>query len=159
MRIWHVALLAAVAATPALAARKLPYWASLNAGQVMMRAGPGRNFPAQWLYKRAGLPVKVVGTYKVAHGEWRKVQDPDGTEGWMQANLLSEARNGLVVGEVRPLHEKPDAAAPVVWRAEPGVVGRISQCANGWCALDVKGRAGFIQAVGLFGVSPDEKLP
>ena len=159
MRLIPFLVMAAVLATPAVAARKLPYWASLNASQVMMRAGPGRNFPAQWLYKRAGLPVKVVGTYKVAHSEWRKVEDPDGTEGWMQANLLSDRRTAVIVGEVRPLREKPAADAPIVWRAEPGVIGSLTTCSNGWCAIDVHGRGGFVEAAHLFGVGADEKLP
>lgn len=145
--------------SPALAARKLPYWASLNAGEVMMRKGPGRNFPADWLYRRKGLPVKVVKAYKAEHAEWRRIQDPDGAEGWVQANLLSDKRSGLVVGDVRPLRGTPDAGSPIVWRAEPGVVGSVSQCAKGWCRLDVRGRAGFIETSQLFGVAADEQLP
>jgi len=146
-------------ATPALAAKKVPYWASLSAGEVMMRTGPGRNFPAEWLYKRRGLPVKVVKVYKAEHAEWRRIQDPDGAEGWVQANLLSDRRTALVVGDVRPLREKPSADAPVVWRAEPGVVGSVSQCAKGWCLFDARGRAGFVEITQLFGVAADEALP
>ncbi len=146
-------------ATPAEAARKTPYWASLSASEVMMRKGPGRNFPADWLYRRRGLPVKVVKTYAVAHSEWRRIQDPDGTEGWVQANLLSDQRTGLVIGDVRPMRVKPDAAAAVVWKAEPGVVGKIGKCGGGWCNFDVGGRAGFIEVGYLFGVTADEKLP
>jgi SH3-like domain-containing protein len=146
-------------ASPVLAARKMPYWASLNAGEVMMRKGPGRNFPADWLYQRKGLPVKVIKAYKAEHAEWRRIQDPDGAEGWVQANLLSEKRSAIVVGDVRPLREKPAAGSQILWRAEPGVVGSISMCANGWCRLDVRGRAGFIETTQLFGVAADEQLP
>ncbi|MES2289499.1 MAG: SH3 domain-containing protein [Pseudomonadota bacterium] len=155
------ALAATMMAMPALAAKKVPYWASINVGEAMMRAGPGRNFPAEWLYKRRGLPVKVVQIYvdKRAHAEWRKVQDPDGAEGWMQANLLSETRTGLVTGDIRPLREKPDAQAAVVWRAEPGVVGKVTQCTGGWCNLDVGGKKGFVEVAHLFGVAADETLP
>jgi SH3-like domain-containing protein len=163
MRTLSIAALAvavlAGAATPASAARKMPYWASLNAGEVMMRKGPGRNFPADWLYKRKGLPVKVVKAYKAEHAEWRRIQDPDGAEGWVQANLLSDRRTALIVGDVRPLRDKPAADAATVWRAEPGVVGNVSQCAKGWCLFDARGRAGYIEIAQLFGVAADEKLP
>jgi SH3-like domain-containing protein len=154
-----VAIVLVAGASPSLAAKKMPYWASLNAGEVMMRKGPGRNFPADWLYKRKGLPVKVVKTYKAEHAEWRRIQDPDGAEGWVQANLLSDTRSALVVGDVRPLRQKPAADAPTVWRAEPGVVGSISQCAKGWCLFDAHGRAGYIEIAQLFGVAADETLP
>jgi SH3-like domain-containing protein len=60
---------------------------------------------------------------------------------------------------VRPLRDKPDAAAPVVWKAEPGVVGKIGKCTGGWCDLNVGGRTGFIEVSHLFGVTTDEKLP
>ena len=142
-------------ATPAVAQQKPPYWASLSAGEARMRTGPGRQFPANWLYQRAGLPVKVVSVYK----NWRKVEDPDGTQGWMQANLLSNDRSALVIGEERPLREAPEAGARIIWRAEPGVVGKLSECARGWCKLDVRGRIGYIEAASLWGVDPQEAKP
>lgn len=120
-----------------------------------MRTGPGREFPASWLYQRADLPVRVIETYP----NWRKIEDPDGTKGWVQANLLSNNRTALVLGDVRELRASADAAAPVVWRAEPGVVGRISQCARGWCLFDAKGRAGYIQTAHIWGTATDERLP
>ena len=134
-------------ATPAAAQQKPPYWASLSAGEARMRTGPGRQFPANWLYQRAGLPVKVVSVYK----NWRKVEDPDGTQGWMQANLLSNDRSALVIGEERPLREAPEAGARIIWRAEPGVVGKLSECARGWCKLDVRGRMGYVEAAHIYG--------
>ena len=136
-----------MAATPGYAQQKPPYWASLSAGEARMRTGPGRQFPANWLYQRAGLPVKVVSVYK----NWRKVEDPDGTQGWMQANLLSNDRTALVVGEERPLREAPDGSARIIWRAEPGVVGKLTDCARGWCKIDVRGRMGFVEAAHIWG--------
>jgi SH3-like domain-containing protein len=159
MRAWLWGLAMLAVAVPATAARKTPYWASLNAGEVMMRKGPGRNFPADWLYKRSGLPVKVIKTYSVQRSEWRRIQDPDGTEGWVQANLLTDQRTALVTGDVRPLREKPVASAAIVWRAEPGVVGKVSQCTKGWCLFDARGRAGYVEVAHLFGVGTDEELP
>ena len=145
-----------VSATPVIAQKKAPYWASISAGQARMRTGPGRQFPANWLYQRAGLPVKVVETYP----NWRKIEDPDGTQGWMQANLLSDDRAGLIVrGEVQPLREAPNASARIVWRAEPGVIGKLSECRKGWCRINVRGKIGYIEASALWGVDPDELEP
>lgn len=156
MRVHTVVLgLLLVAPHVAHAQRALPHWASIDAGEARMRTGPGRQFPASWVYKRAGLPVKVIETYP----NWRKVQDPDGTIGWMQANLISDTRTALVIGTIRPLRAKPEPGAAIVWRAEPGVVGSISQCARGWCLFDVKGRAGYIETSAIWGTAPDERLP
>ncbi|MEG8018048.1 SH3 domain-containing protein [Sphingomonas sp. LR55] len=163
MRILAAALsvLAAVALipNPAVAAdakKSVPYYASISASRARMRTGPARTYPASWLYQRQDLPIKVVAIFK----EWRKVADPDGTEGWMQANLLSGTRTAIVhgAGPVE-LRDKPAASGKLLWRAAPGVVGRLSQCANGWCRFDVKGQAGFVAIGGLWGVEAGETLP
>jgi SH3-like domain-containing protein len=148
-------LLATAGAHAADGEKKPPYWASIAAGKALMRTGPGRNYPGTWLYVRADLPVKVVETYP----SWRKVQDPDGVSGWMLQRLLSDTRTALVTGaEPRPLHEGPDEHSPIVYRAEPGVVGRLSRCAAGWCMLDAKGRRGYIRVEHLWGLDPNGTL-
>lgn len=135
--------------------RKTPYWASISSGKAMMRAGPGKNYPASWLYQRADLPIKVTEVYP----NWRRVQDPDGATGWMLVHLLSDTRTALVNGnEPRPMHEKADAASKIVYRAAPGVVGRLSQCSSGWCRLDVGGKRGFIRTEHFWGVDAGERF-
>jgi SH3-like domain-containing protein len=135
--------------------RKTPYWASISAGQALMRTGPGRNYPATWLYRRADLPVKVVETYP----DWRKVQDPDGETGWMLQRLLSDTRTAIVTSATpAEMREKPDTASRVVFQAERGVVGRVRRCAEGWCQFDVGGRRGYVRVSQLWGVEPNETV-
>lgn len=147
------AFMLALASTVVLAAdRKPPYWASIDTGQAMMRIGPGRNYPAFWLYTRRDLPVRVIKTYP----DWRKVRDPDGAEGWILVRLLSDTRTAIVApGPSRPLHDAPESAG-IAYLAAPGVVGRVSKCRSGWCRLDVRGRGGFIRVGNLWGVDPLE---
>ena len=121
----------------------------------MMRAGPGRNYPGIWLYIRRDLPVRVVAI----HESWRKIEDPGGTQGWMLVHLLSADRTGLVTGEApQPIHEAADPRAPVRFRAEPGVVGRVSRCRSGWCRFEVGGRQGHIRAGHLWGLDRGEAV-
>jgi SH3-like domain-containing protein len=135
--------------------RKTPYWASISAGEALMRTGPAKTYPAVWLYKRADLPIKVLEVYP----SWRKVQDPDGQVGWMLVNLLSDTRTALVTGnEPRPMREAANEGAKVRYLAQPGVVGRIQSCAGNWCELDVRGRRGFISADHIWGVDPGENV-
>lgn len=158
MRIAAVAAFALLATVAADAAEQQtpPYWASISAGRARMRTGPARTYPATWLYQRADLPVRVVAAFK----EWRKVEDPDGTQGWMLANLLSSTRTAIVRGtEPAPMLEQPAPGGRLKWRAAPGVVGRVSRCGGGWCSFDVKGRAAFIETARLWGVDAGEALP
>jgi len=137
---------------PAQAPRPLPYWAALTAGDALLRNGPGREYPASWRYRRVGLPLKVVAV----HDSWRKVREPDGTEGWMASVLLTERRTGMVQGGEVALRASPATNAAVQWRAAPGVIGRISQCRAGWCHFDVGGKQGFVEASRLWGVEMGE---
>ena len=155
-----LALLAPFTAMPAAAAeagrQAPPYYASISASKARMRTGPARTYPASWVYQRAGLPVRVVAVFK----EWRKVEDPDGTQGWMQASLLGATRTAVVrPGQPVAMLERPVPGAHLMWRAAPGVVGRISECGHGWCRLDVKGQAAFVEVGGLWGVDAAETLP
>jgi SH3-like domain-containing protein len=142
------ALLLGAAVSQAQSTKKTPYWASISQPEARMRTGPSKDFPVKWVYKRQYLPVKVIAVRET----WRKVEDPDGDQGWMYVGLLSPNRTALVIGSgVATLRDTPDAAARISWRVEPGVVGRIDDCQKGWCRLDVVGRTGYIEADRLWG--------
>ena len=135
--------------------RETPYMASIASGRAMMRTGPGQNYPGTWLYVRRDLPIRVVRVYH----EWRMIEDPGGTRGWMLVSLLSDTRTAIVRGDgPRPMHERPDEAAPVRFRAAPGVVGRLLRCAGGWCHFDVGGRTGYIRTNQIWGVEENETI-
>ena len=156
LRFGFALALVAMAAVPAAAQdKKTPYWASIASGQAMTRTGPAKTYPGVWLYQRRDLPVRVLKRYE----HWRLIQDPDGAEGWMLVTLLSDRRTALVKkGEPRPIHVEPDDASPVRYRAEPGVVGRIEQCREGWCRIAIDKREGFIRTADIFGILPNETV-
>jgi len=128
--------------------REVPYWASLRADEVNMRVGPSQDYQVDWIYKRKGLPVRVV---RVVEG-WRLVQDPDGTQGWIVARLLNPERTVLVTGsELVPMYERPDPTSGLKWNLEPGLVGILGNCEAGWCDLNIDGRKGWVSESRLWG--------
>lgn len=139
--------LAVVGPASAQSDPQLPYWASISVDEARMRKGPSPDVPVIWEYRRKDLPVRVVARFET----WRKIEDPDGTQGWMAARLLSRTRTAIVTGEIRPMREDASISAAVAYRAEPGVVGRITDCKDGWCLFDVKGRKGWIQTDHIWG--------
>jgi SH3-like domain-containing protein len=147
------AVVVALAVPAAAQDKQPPYWASIASGEAMMRTGPGRNYPGIWLYKRRDLPIRVVKTYP----NWRMIEDPDGTRGWMLVSLLSDRRTAIVKpGEPRPIHIAPSEASLVRYRAEHGVVGRIENCRDGWCRIAIGKREGFIRMSDIWGVGDGE---
>ena len=128
--------------------RDVPYWASLAAEEVNMRVGPSERFQIDWVYRREGLPVKVV---RLQQG-WRLIEEPDGTQGWVFNQLLSLERHAIVIGEEEAsLRETPQDSAMLLWNVEPGVVGTLGTCEQGWCEFAVEGRAGWIGQDRLWG--------
>jgi SH3-like domain-containing protein len=144
----------AIAAPAAAQVRTVPYWASIAASEAMMRTGPDRTYPAIWTYKRRDLPLRVIQI----EGAWRRVQEQDGSSGWMLASLLSAKRTGVVTGMFRPIREARDEGSRLLWQAEPGVVGRLSKCDGSWCRIQIGDRAGYIQQQSLWGLDSGEKI-
>ncbi len=141
-------LLACFSAPAAAQDREVPYWATLRSTEVNMRVGPSEAYPIEWVYRRQGLPVKVV---RINQG-WRLVEDPDGERGWIVARLLNPARGAIVTGEDPvDVRQNPTPDGRLLWRAEPGVVGALGRCEDGWCRLDIGGRRGWVRADRLWG--------
>ena len=150
------AFLLALAAVPALIAHvparaadedNGPYWASLRTQPANLRVGPGREYRISWVYVRAGLPVKVLRTI----GGWRLVEDIDGARGWMLAQFLARARSATVKGGMAEIRENADGTGRLLWRAEPGVTGKLGDCGPTWCQFDIDGRRGFVAKAAVWG--------
>jgi SH3-like domain-containing protein len=128
--------------------REVPYWATIRTSELNMRVGPSTEYRIDWVFKREGLPLKVVRV----HEGWRRVRDPAGAEGWVTANLLSPERGAIVVGEgLAAMREAPADNAGLKWNVEPGVVGKLGDCEAGWCEFNVGGRVGWVRQKRLWG--------
>lgn len=132
----------------------LPRFASLDSGEVNLRAGPGKDYPILWVYQRKGLPVEIIQEFDT----WRRIRDRDGTVGWVQQNLLSGKRTGLVIDQQRTLHTEPGSGEAVA-HLQPGVVARVEECrADDWCKLEAQGYRGWLTRDEFWGVYPDESF-
>src|SRR3569623_830519 len=148
LRTASLSLLIALSVPAGAQDRATPYWASLRSDEVNMRVGPSEDYQISWVYRRAGLPVKVERSKE----GWRLVRDPDGAEGWVVARLLSPERAALVVGEgAAAMREDTSDDSVLCWFVEPGVVGKLGDCADGWCLFDVHGRKGYVRQNRLWG--------
>jgi len=132
----------------------VPRFASLRSGKAYMRAGPGKEYRVLWVFTRPGLPLEVLYEWNV----WRKVRDSEGTEGWMDRAMLSTDRTIQTIRSTRTLHARPDISSPIVWRAEPGVIARITLCADRWCRVEAEGRSGYLLREHGFGTYPQEPV-
>lgn len=132
----------------------LPRFASLRAGKVNLRAGPGVRYPVEWVYQRRGLPVMITAEFDA----WRKIRDWRGTVGWVHRSMLSGKRAVIVTAREVVLRRKPQEAAPAVARAASGVIARVLSCDKTWCRIEAGGLRGWARRSQLWGTLKGEKI-
>ena len=151
-----LSLAAGVWAAPEGSGLPLPRFVSLRAQEVNMRAGPGVQYPVEWVYKRRYLPVQIIAEYRT----WRKVRDWQGTQGWMHQSMLGGRRSVIVTGSRRTLRAEPDAKSRAIARLEPGGIGKLEKCPaeGGWCRIEAGDRRGWLRRVEFWGVQQGEAV-
>lgn len=130
----------------------IPRFASLRSGEVNMRLGPGMRYPIAWVYARKGLPVEVTAEYDI----WRRVRDPDGTEGWINKTELTGKRSLVIIGGAHELRDDRDDKAAVVAHLEPGAVGQLVSCKAEWCKVKFENVKGYLRKSDFWGAYADE---
>ena len=132
-----------------------PYFLSLRFNETYMRSGPGRQYPALWVYRRLGMPVKIIGHFD----DWRKVRDFQGDIGWILSNQLQRRRAVIVTLPEVGLYEEPDTGSVKIARLGKEVIARIRSCGQEWCRLLVGKHEGWSRRGGLWGIAEEETLP
>jgi SH3-like domain-containing protein len=130
----------------------VPRYVSLRSSEINVRRGPGLDYRKDWVFHRAGLPVRIIEEY----GDWRRIVDKDDAGGWVYHAMLTGRRTVQVTAEEVVLREEPsDAAAPIA-RAEQGVVAQLEACQPDWCEVEAEGHAGWVPKSAIWGVDPGE---
>ncbi|MGI9352799.1 MAG: SH3 domain-containing protein [Rhizobiaceae bacterium] len=139
----------------------VPRFVSLKSERVNMRIGPGKQFKVVWLYLKKGLPIEIIQEYD----NWRKVRDPEGSEGWILHSLLSGKRTTIVnPGEkgkesgIATMYKEASSEGDIIAKVEPGVIANLMSCQEQWCRVSANGTEGFLEKKYLWGVYPDELI-
>lgn len=131
-----------------------PRFVSLKSNEINERVGPGSNYPVEWQYVKAGLPVEVTAEFD----NWRKIRDKDGTEGWVHQSMLSSKRHGIIQGAETLVYSTEDINSRPLVRLEPGVLVEILRCRDNWCQIRVFEFKGWVQRSFLWGIYPKEVI-
>ena len=126
----------------------VPRFVALKKSEVRGRFGPGFDYPVAAVYRKEGLPVRVIA--ETRDDVWRRVEDADGQKVWVHRSMLMANDNVVVQGEA-VLRAKPDAGAAGRARLTSGVMGEVLGCEAGWCRLKTGEFKGWLPAAGLWG--------
>jgi SH3-like domain-containing protein len=132
----------------------LPRYVSLKGNEGNARRGPGRTHRIDWVFTRAGMPLRITAEYE----HWRRVEDAEGAGGWVHYALLSGVRSVLIASELADVHSRPEDGSAVEFRAERNVVGWVQECRPDWCRISINGERGWVRKSDLWGVEPGETI-
>jgi SH3-like domain-containing protein len=130
----------------------LPRYVSLRSNEINVRRGPGLDYRKDWVFRREGLPVKIVEEY----GGWRRIVDKDDAGGWVYHAMLTGRRTVLILEDGIVLRDEPTDAAPANAQAEQGVVAHLESCRPDWCLIEADGYEGWVRKSSVWGVDPGE---
>jgi SH3-like domain-containing protein len=137
----------------ATANAKVPYFASIKAGEANVRTGPSVRYPIKWVYQRPSWPVEITATFE----GWRKIRDIKGEAGWIHESLLTGKRNTVINTKgVQEIYKLPIANSKVVAIAENGVIAKLDECKKQWCKINASNKKGWIESKYLWGVKKNE---
>ena len=132
----------------------VPRFVSLRSDKVNVRAGPGFQYPVNWVYQREGLPVEIIGEFDV----WRQILAPDGGTGWVHEATIRARRGFYVTAGQAALRSSPSPNASVVAYLQEGVSGSLLRCdaGSGFCKVATKNENGYLARSDFWGAFPGE---
>lgn len=134
----------------------VPRFVSLRSDEVNVRAGPGFQYPVNWVYQRAGLPVEIIGEFHV----WRQILTPDGGTGWVHEATIRARRGFYITAPQVAMRDGPSVSAGVVAYLTQGVSGELLRCDKGaaFCKVRQDHRNGYLARGDFWGAFAGETV-
>ena len=129
----------------AYASKKSSYWASLKYNKTYLRTGPSKDNKVIWVYKRKGLPLKILRK----KNEWNEVLFPSGQKGWINSSQISKKRNIIIqnnksFSEMALSKQKQititDKNSKTIAYVQEGVIATFHNCKKDLCKIELKVR-------------------
>ena len=128
-------------------------WCSLKSNTVNVRTGPGKRYPIKWVYKRANLPMRKVAEYD----NWIKIEDYEGTTGWVHPSMVSERHTFFVHEGYTFLNKDSKEDSIHIAKLEQGVVGDVIECDEALCKVKVNNWEGYVPNNSIWGCKNNGK--
>ena len=125
----------------------IPRFVSIKSNKVNVRRGPNSTYQIDWVYTRAGVPLKVTAEYE----NWRRIEDFQGEGGWVHSRLLSGKRFVIFVENKSILKRRPNRESPAVAIVEKGVIARLVSSMGEWSEIFIEGHYGWILNESVWG--------
>ena len=124
------------------------YFVMLKNKKVNVRYGPSLDYPIKYIYKKIGLPLKVIDKKE----NFRRVIDYKKNSGWIHVSQLKPSRS-LVTTTEKILFKKPTKYSKPLAKIDQGRLLRVINCEKKWCNIRTGNYKGWIENnIGLWGL-------
>ena len=101
------------------------------------------------------LPIEVIDEY----GQWRKIIDIDGNQGWLHKILIKGDRFAIINQNYNSLLQiKNKPQGKVIGKIGKNNIVKINKCFLDWCSISHKNRQGWVEKINLSRVYKHEKI-
>ncbi len=118
-------------------------WASLKYNKTYLRTGPSKDNKVIWVYKRKGLPLKILRK----KNEWNEVLLPSSQKGWINSSQISKKRNVIIqnnksLSDMALSKKKQitvtDKNSKTIAYVQEGVIVTLNKCKEDLCEIELK---------------------
>ena len=120
---------------------------SLKNNEVNVRAGPSKEYPIKFIYKKKYLPIEVIDKSE----NWRKIKDIENNSGWIHISQLSKKKSAVNIINNSLVYKKSTIYSKPIVKLKTGRLVLIKKCKEKWCKITSGGYSGWISKNFLWG--------
>ena len=121
---------------------------TLKNNEVNVRAGPSKEYPIKFVYKKKYLPLEILD--KSEH--WRKIKDFENNSGWIHISQLSKKKAAIVIEDELIMFSNPTVYSNPIALLKKGRLVKIKKCNDKWCKAISEDFKGWLKKKSLWGL-------
>ena len=121
---------------------------SLKKDKVIVRYGPGFEYPIKYIYKKINLPIKQIDKKE----NFRRIIDLKNNSGWIHVSQLKKV-NSIIPKTDKILFSKPTNFSKPLAKIEKGRILLVQSCSNNWCKIKTDNFKGWIKVENSWGLN------
>ena len=121
-------------------AQESNYFVMLKNKKVNVRYGPSLDYPVKYVYRKIGLPLKVIDKKE----NFRRIIDHKKNSGWIHVSQLRPSHS-LIVSSEKILFKKPTKYSKPLAKIDQGRLLKVIKCEEKWCNIKTGDYSGWIK--------------